>query len=828
MPANTPAAPLYLLPDGLTGPVSRLRAVTFAVLSGGCVLAAFPPVGWWWLAPVGVGLLTLGLLGYGWRWAAILGAIHGLVFFVPLLHWTGLYVGWWPWIALAGFEACYLAALGAATAAMRHLVARASWTPWLLPPLVAVLWVGQETLRSSIPWGGFPWGRLAFSQAEGPLLWWAAIGGAPAVTFAVALCGGCIALAVRYGLRGRSFGHRAGATAFIVVMVASVLGVGLAAAATRPGYPTSDSAERLRVAVVQGNVPRAGLDFNAQRQAVLNNHAEQTHQLAARVTRGEVGRPDVVIWPENSSDIDPYRDPGAAAVIDAAARAIGVPLLIGAVLDGPGEKVRNAGIVWHPATGPGETYIKRHPVPFAEYVPHRKFFRSITEKVDLVRSDFEAGDRPGVLQLGPVRVGDVICFEVAYDDLSADVVTGGGQLFVVQTNNATFGRTAQSKQQLAMVRLRAVEHGRVAVMASTTGISAIVSPRGTVLESTELFTSDVLLREVQLATSRTLATTAGAWPGWIMSLLAGLAVAVAFVSSRTSSRTTGRSPQRLGRTLRASGGDAMALAGSTTVATSQPAAGSNSVRGQARVLVVIPTFNEAGNIAQITSRLRVAAPEAAVLITDDNSPDGTGDIADRLARGDDSVHVLHREGKQGLGAAYVAGFEWARAHHYDVIVEMDADGSHAPEQLPRLPDALQDADLVIGSRWVPGGEVRNWPRRRELLSRLGNRYTRFALGVPVRDATGGFRAYRREVLDTIDWDDIASQGYCFQVDLTWRTFQAGFRIAEVPITFSERERGASKMSTRIVAEALWLVMVWGVRARFRRVRATSARILRRG
>ncbi len=272
----------------------------------------------------------------------------------------------------------------------------------------------------------------------------------------------------------------------------------------------------------------------------------------------------------------------------------------------------------------------------------------------------------------------------------------------------------------------------------------------------------------------------------------------------------------------------MALAESaTTEAASQTTVDSNSTRGNARVLVVIPTFNEADNIGQITSRLRAAVPDVAVLIADDNSPDGTGEVADRISDGDESVHVLHREGKLGLGAAYIAGFEWALTRGYDVVVEMDADGSHAPEQLPLLLEKLDDADLVIGSRWIPGGEVRNWPRRRLLLSRLANLYTRIVMGLSVRDATGGFRVYRRAVLEAIDWSDVASQGYCFQVDLTWRTVQAGFRVAEVPITFTEREQGKSKMSTSIFVEALWLVTVWGVRARFRRLRVAAARVLRR-
>ena len=231
------------------------------------------------------------------------------------------------------------------------------------------------------------------------------------------------------------------------------------------------------------------------------------------------------------------------------------------------------------------------------------------------------------------------------------------------------------------------------------------------------------------------------------------------------------------------------------------------------VLVIIPTYNEAENIRLIAGRLRRAVPEADLLIADDNSPDGTGALADELAARDPKVQVLHRAGKEGLGAAYVAGFAWAQERGYDVVVEMDADGSHAPEELPRLLNALRDADLVLGSRWVQGGKVTNWPKHREVLSRGGNLYTRLALGLPMRDATGGYRAYRTEALAKLDLELVASQGYCFQVDLAWRAWNAGFRVVEVPITFTERERGESKMSSDIVREAFWRVTVWGVRAR---------------
>ncbi|MGC9669991.1 polyprenol monophosphomannose synthase [Planosporangium sp. 12N6] len=255
-----------------------------------------------------------------------------------------------------------------------------------------------------------------------------------------------------------------------------------------------------------------------------------------------------------------------------------------------------------------------------------------------------------------------------------------------------------------------------------------------------------------------------------------------------------------------------------------PASPPASHPGVGRVLVVIPTYNEADNIAAIVDRVRRAAPAVDVLVVDDNSPDGTGVVADELAAADPQVRVLHRAGKEGLGAAYIAGFTLARERGYDAVVEMDADGSHAPEELPRLLDAARDADVVIGSRWVRGGKVVNWPAHRLLLSRGGSLYTRVALGLPVRDATAGYRVYRTPVLDKLDLDRVASQGYCFQIDLGWRAYRQGFRIAEVPITFAERERGASKMSSGIVREALWRVTAWGMRARVETVK----RALRRG
>jgi dolichol-phosphate mannosyltransferase len=246
-----------------------------------------------------------------------------------------------------------------------------------------------------------------------------------------------------------------------------------------------------------------------------------------------------------------------------------------------------------------------------------------------------------------------------------------------------------------------------------------------------------------------------------------------------------------------------------------------SVADLGRVLVVVPTYNEADNLEPVVGRLRASVPEADVLVVDDGSPDGTGDIADRLAAADTSVRVLHRTQKAGLGAAYIAGFRWALADGYDVMVEMDSDGSHAPEELPRLLTALREADLVIGSRWVPGGQIRNWPLYRQIISVGGSTYARVLLRFPVRDSTSGYRAFRRQVLEELKLDEIASQGYCFQIDLAWKTWRSGFRVQEVPITFTEREVGRSKMSRAIVIEALWRVAGWGLTSRSRSARARA-------
>ena len=456
--------------------------------------------------------------------------LTGLTFFIPLLSWAGGYVG--PvWLFLPVGESAYFALLGAVAAATTPLVDRWRWT---FPLVTGAAWVLQEALRDRTPFGGFPWGRVAFSQGESPLLGLAALGGAPLVTFAVATLGGLVLLAVDTGLRVRTWRWADPA----VRMLAATVAAGLVLLAVPPLLPTPTAdGPRVHVAIVQGNVPRLGLDFNAQRRAVLDNHVDATIELARDVEAGTAARPDFVVWPENASDIDPLRNADARIRIDEAASAIGVPILVGGLLLGPGPRdIRNVGIVWEPGQGPTQTYVKRHPVPFAEYMPIRSFARMITDKVDLVRTDFVAGPTPGVLSIGGVLIGDVICFEVAYDEVVRDTVTGGAGVIVVQTNNATFNE-AEARQQLAMVQLRAVEHGRPALMASTVGVSAFVNETGKVYDATTFNAPAVIAQDVPTGTARTIATRLGALPELVLAS-AALGMMVVAVALRPRRRGT--------------------------------------------------------------------------------------------------------------------------------------------------------------------------------------------------------------------------------------------------------------------------------------------------
>ncbi len=517
--------------QSLIGP-GGLRILA-SVAGGLALFAAFAPSTKWWMAIAGFALFGLALDGRSWKAGFGLGFVFGLAFFLPLLSFTNIYVGDFPWYALSVMEALLTAPAGALiAAASRRLPSRRSgmWPAW-----AAGAWMTGEAVRARVPFGGFPWGAVAFSQPDGPLLPVASLLSATGLGFLVALSGFALAYLIRALVVRRASWRSAGVLgATLMLVLPFVLGlIGLATVQHGIGAPTKT------IAVIQGDVPRPGLEFNAERRAVLDMHAQRTHELAAAVRAGTSPQPELVIWPENSTDIDPYRNADANAVISAAAKDIGVPILVGAVVqaDNPGEGY-NMGIVWDPVTGPGATYTKRHPLPFGEYMPYRSFFRIFSDKVDLVRGTFLPGDTPGNLEIAGVNVGDVICFEVVYDDLVRDVVNGGAEVLVVQTNNATFGYTNETYQQQAMSRVRAVEHGREVLISSTSGVSTVIRPDGSIESSIPLFTPGFMTPTVPLITATTPGTVVGGPLEWIIALATPLGLVVALgLSRRRKTRT---------------------------------------------------------------------------------------------------------------------------------------------------------------------------------------------------------------------------------------------------------------------------------------------------
>jgi apolipoprotein N-acyltransferase len=517
------------VPATVSRPSTPLRFAA-AVVGGFAVWTSFPPLNWWPAAPIGLAALVLLVRGVRRRVAVIAGWLFGLGFCVPLLSFLrGIGVD--AWLVLALIESLWFALLALAF----RMVAPRRWWPLAVPVLV----VAQEWVRDRWPFGGLPWGRLAFGQANGPLLPAAALGGAVLLTFLTALLAAAVAVLSLAG-RDRWAGSRAGGVGRPAAAVAVVLGVVLLPAAV----PTPTSGSRAHgpasavVAAVQGNVPRLGLEEFAQARAVTRDHAAQTAELAADIAAGRVPHPDIVVWPENASDMDPYRDAQAHQLIDGAVRAVGVPVLVGAVLDGPGDRVRNAAIVWSPTTGPGAIYVKRHLVPFGEYLPLRSVLTRLVGRFSMIGHDFAPGHTPGVLDVGPVRLADVICFEVADDGVVRDAVDGGGRLLVVQTNNATYERVGddgyggETAQQLAMSRLRAVEHGRAVVVAATSGVSALIAPDGRILQRSGVFRPARLVASLPLRDARTVADRLGAWPERILALLGALALVAAMPRRR--------------------------------------------------------------------------------------------------------------------------------------------------------------------------------------------------------------------------------------------------------------------------------------------------------
>jgi apolipoprotein N-acyltransferase len=490
----------------------------------------------WWLAPVAFALLGAALYERSRSHAFAEGVLFGLGYYFPLLPWVGIYVGSTPWLALAGFEAL-LVGLGGV------LIAGVGGLP-LSPLWASACWIAAEALAARVPFGGFPWGKVAFSQADGPFVRLAAVGGPALVGFAVTLTGFALVAWARSavaawplrGWRGGPGGRSLAACAILPVVAAVLCPAWLTGAAARDGAQdgSKNGTDEIVVAAVQGNVPRLGLEFNAQRRAVLDNHVRRTLQLADDVAAGRVPAPRFVVWPENASDIDPLRNPDAAAEISDAADRIGAPILVGAVLVMPDNRhTSNSVIVWQPGDGPTERNDKRRVLPFGEYLPWRPFFRLLSDYADRA-GYFVPGDGPGVVEAAGVQVGVEICWEVAFDDLVGDSVRNGAQLLAVPTNNATFGISEMTYQQLAMSRVRAVQYDRAVVVAATSGVSAVIDPDGSEVRHTAQFTPAALVEHIPLRRTATLASRLGSIPEWLL-VLVGVGASVSAARRRPSS-----------------------------------------------------------------------------------------------------------------------------------------------------------------------------------------------------------------------------------------------------------------------------------------------------
>ncbi|MEY8565500.1 apolipoprotein N-acyltransferase [Corynebacterium sp.] len=503
----------------------RFLLLTVAAAAAGVAqFASYQPTGLWWAAPLGFALFFV-VVGrvvseapgdatgarHVRRWVMWLSWVQGLVCYLFLLPWVGEYVGAIAWIGLALLESLYslLFGLGLGLLCVAVRSRRGSGGTVLLLVAVPAWFVATEWLRSSWPFGGFGWARVAWGQVAGPLAEWTAVAGPALVTFAVVLTGLALALLVR----------RRYVTA--VSTVAVTVGGGLVLGAV----PTSwggDVDETLNVVAVQGNVPRLGLDFNSQRAAVLNNHLAQTFRLAEEIDRGERPRPDVVIWPENASDINPFTSESAAEQISAAAEAVGAPLLVGTLTE---DEVgsRNTAVVWDPESGPGDQHVKKFLQPFGEYMPYRDLLRHVSPYVDMA-GDFKAGDGDGVVDMDGVPVGVATCYEVSFDGAFRDAVRAGATLFASPTNNATFGFTDMTFQQLAISRMRAIEYDRSVIVAATSGVSAIVAPDGGVTDRTEIFRAGLLQEDVPVRDTETLSARVGPVGEWILTVVGAAVV----------------------------------------------------------------------------------------------------------------------------------------------------------------------------------------------------------------------------------------------------------------------------------------------------------------
>jgi apolipoprotein N-acyltransferase len=693
--------------------------------------------------------------GGGVRRGALLGLVFGIAYFGVLMSWL-LPITGLGWFVLVAGQALFTSLVFAFTASIWRDEA----------PIRSALgfgagWAAVEWIRGAWPLGGFTWGGLGYSQHDNPLLLpLASIVGVWGISMVVAAFN---ALLLAASLRVRI--ARIGAGRIVATAALLSVGPGLIPLPGPDGSPVD-------VAVVQGNVPKfvAVESRIIEDRIVTENHAAQHLRLAA-------DPPELAVWPENAVDRDPTRDPELRPLVTGAIRSVGSYTLVGAITERADGRLLNEDLLYTPEAQVVGRYTKNHLVPYGEYVPFRRYLSWI-RALEQVPRDLVAGEGPGVFDIPAGRFAAVICFENAFPDLVRRFVARDAGFLVVSTNNATFLRTPASAQHVVMSELRAVENGRWVVHAAISGISAIIDHRGRVMGETALFKPALLRADIPQGSVRTIFSRIGGW----VPLLFFIGAVGAFITPRRERRVQTSSPP------------------------SDP-----------RVAVVLPTYNERDNIEEVLRRLLAVGERLDVIVVDDSSPDGTGDLVREVAAGSGRVTLVERPGKQGLASAYRDGFRGALDAGYDLVVEMDSDLSHRPEDLPGLLDGARRHDLTVGSRYVRGGAIRNWSLSRRILSRGGNVYARLILGHRVSDSTSGYRVFRPELLRELLDQGIASEGYGFQIELAYRAWQGGFSVGEVPITFEERRAGTSKLSRGIVVEALWRVFLWGLRDRlFRR------------
>jgi apolipoprotein N-acyltransferase len=705
------------------------------------------------------------------RRGALVGLAFGLVYYGLLLRWL-LPFGLIAWLPLVLRETVFAVLFGALAPALSR-----SRRPVATAVALALAWTALDWARALWPVGGFTWGALAYTQhGDRLLLPLASVTGMWGVTFVVALANGLV-----LGALAR-LGKPRQAVALAGVALAAVALPGLVPVPEATGRP-------IDVAVVQGNVPRElALDRQLQTEAVALNHIGLHQSLAG-------DPPDLAVWPENSLADDPARNRVLGEAVERSVRAVGAPTVVGAVSPAGDGRLFNQAILY---SGSGEIvgrYSKQHLVPGGEYIPFEPVL-GWTQRYRRGNAVLAPGTGVKLFRVGGTTVGTPICFENVFPDLFRRFVAEGAELVVLTTNDSSFLESEASREHVIISQIRAVETGRWVVQAAISGESAIIDPAGRVVARTGLFEQRILRAEVPTSSARTLYTRFGDWFAW----LAGVIVAGALVAGWVRRR-------------RGSGIDAPP-AGERDRAEVPPV----PIAGGAepRTLVILPTYNERPTIEAVLTGVLEAGPRVEALVVDDGSPDGTGEAVAAVARGEPRVRLVSRSGKLGLASAYLTGFRLALDEGYDLVVEMDSDLSHRPEDLPRLLAGAARYDLTIGSRYVPGGAVTNWSRARLAMSKLANAYTRAALRLPVRDATSGYRVYRREALAALMDGGISSEGYAFQVELVHRARALGYSIGEVPITFREREHGKSKLSGAIVVEGMWKVTQWAVGHRFRR------------